>query len=157
GWAETSLYDGMLATLGCMIGRSERAGPGIETYWEKGSWFPNFLYRCADDELIQVWFGGKGMYATLIEVLGDEPSEQGYYTDQAQGALNDRAVRWRGAFATQPRDVWIERLRGAGVACEPVLVPGEALGDPHLDEIGLAIRRPNHPGSGDHVFVATPL
>ena len=25
GWAETSLYDGMLATLGCMIGRSERA------------------------------------------------------------------------------------------------------------------------------------
>jgi len=25
GWAETSLYDGMLSTLGCMIGRSERA------------------------------------------------------------------------------------------------------------------------------------
>ncbi|HEV7762022.1 MAG TPA: CoA transferase, partial [Acidimicrobiales bacterium] len=25
GWSETSLYDGMLATLGCMIGRSERA------------------------------------------------------------------------------------------------------------------------------------
>ena len=25
GWAETSLYDGMIATLGCMIGRSERA------------------------------------------------------------------------------------------------------------------------------------
>ena len=24
GWAETSLYDGMLSTLGCMIGRSER-------------------------------------------------------------------------------------------------------------------------------------
>jgi len=30
GWAETSLYDGMLATLGCMIGRSERAAPEIE-------------------------------------------------------------------------------------------------------------------------------
>ena len=74
GWAETSLYDGMLATLGCMIGRSERAAPEIEGYWEKGSTFPNFLYRCADDELIQVWFGGKGMYAKLIEVLGDEPS-----------------------------------------------------------------------------------
>ena len=51
GWAETSLYDGMLATLGCMIGRSERAAPAIEGYWEKGSTFPNFLYRCADDEL----------------------------------------------------------------------------------------------------------
>jgi crotonobetainyl-CoA:carnitine CoA-transferase CaiB-like acyl-CoA transferase len=156
GWAETSLYDGMLATLGCMIGRSERAGPGIETYWEKGSWFPNFLYRCADGELIQVWFGGKGMYPQLIEVLGDEPSEQGYYTDQATGALNDRAVRWRTTFATQARDVWISRLRAAGVACEPVLAPGEALCDPHLGDIGLAIRRPNRDG-GDHVFVATPL
>ncbi|HEY5393802.1 MAG TPA: CoA transferase, partial [Trebonia sp.] len=66
GWAETSLYDGLLATLGCMIGRSERAAPEIESYWEKGSTFPNFLYRCADGELLQVWFGGKGMYPALI-------------------------------------------------------------------------------------------
>ena len=82
GWAETSLYDGMLATLGCMIGRSERAAPHIEGYWEKGSTFPNFLYRCADGELLQVWFGGKGMYDKLISVLGDEPSTEGYYSDQ---------------------------------------------------------------------------
>jgi crotonobetainyl-CoA:carnitine CoA-transferase CaiB-like acyl-CoA transferase len=151
GWAETSLYDGMLATLGCMIGRSERAGPGIETYWEKGSWFPNFLYRCADGELIQVWFGGKGMYAKLIEVLGDEPSEQGYYQDQATGALNDRAQRWKAMFATKPRAIWVEQLRAAGVACEPVLGPGEALADGHLQESGLAVRR------RDDVMVSTPL
>ena len=155
GWAETSLYDGMLATLGCMIGRSERGGPGIETYWEKGSWFPNFLYRCADGELIQVWFGGKGMYAKLIEVLGDEPSTVGYYTDQATGALNERAVRWRAAFATQPRDVWIDRLREAGVACEPVLGPGEELADPHVGQVGLAVRRSE--AGHDDVFVNTPL
>ena len=35
GWAETSLYDGMLATLGCMIGRSERAPAEVEAYWER--------------------------------------------------------------------------------------------------------------------------
>ena len=87
GWAETSLYDGMLATLGCMIGRSERAAPEIESYWAKGSSFPNFLYRCADGELVQIWFGGKGMYAKLIEVLGDEPSDEGYYADQMNGPL----------------------------------------------------------------------
>ncbi len=143
GWCETSLYDGMLATLGCMIGRSERGGPGIETYWEKGSWFPNFLYRCADGRLLQVWFGGKGMYAKLIQVLGDEPSDRGYYADQATGRLNDRALRWQAAFATEVRDVWIGRLREAGVACEPVLGPGEALADPHLEETGLAIRESN--------------
>ncbi len=155
GWAETSLYDGMLATLGCMIGRSERAGPSVENYWEKGSWFPNFLYRCADGELVQVWFGGKGMYAKLIEVLGDEPSEQGYYADQATGKLNDRAIRWRDMFATQTRAVWVRRLREVGVACEPVLGPGEALDDPHLHETGLALSRSEQ--GHDDVVVATPL
>jgi crotonobetainyl-CoA:carnitine CoA-transferase CaiB-like acyl-CoA transferase len=139
GRAETSLYDGMLATLGCMIGRSERAAPKIESYWAEGSFFPNFLYRCADDELIQIWFGGKGMYAKVIEVLGDEPSEEGYYAEQMTGLLNARAVRWREVFVTQPRPVWIERLRSVGVACEPVGRPGEALADPHLAEIGLAV------------------
>ena len=137
GWAHTSLYDGMLATLGCMIGRSERAPVEVESYWEKGSTFPNFMYRCSDGELVQVWFGGKGMYATLLEVLGDEPSPQGYYQDQATGALNDRAVRWRETFRQQPRATWIERLRTAGIACEPVLSPGQALSEPHLGEIGL--------------------
>jgi crotonobetainyl-CoA:carnitine CoA-transferase CaiB-like acyl-CoA transferase len=140
GWAETSLYDGMLATLGCMIGRSERAAPEIEAYWEKGSTFPNFLYRCADGELIQVWFGGKGMYRSLIEVLGDEPSAEGYYADQMTGKLGERARRWVSFFVTEPRDVWIRRLREAGVACEPLLGPGELLADPHLAEIGLAVR-----------------
>jgi crotonobetainyl-CoA:carnitine CoA-transferase CaiB-like acyl-CoA transferase len=155
GWAETSLYDGMLATLGCMIGRSQRAAPEVEGYWEKGSTFPNFLYRCADGELIQVWFGGKGMYARLIEVLGDEPSTEGYYTDQATGALRARAERWRSTFATRPRDEWIERLRADGVACEPVLGPGEALSDPHVVETGLAVHRSDQ--GHDDVVVGTPI
>ncbi|MCX4092592.1 CaiB/BaiF CoA-transferase family protein [Nocardia sp. alder85J] len=138
GWAETSLYDGLLATLGCMIGRSERAAADVEYYWEHGSTFPNFLYRCADGELLQVWFGGKGMYEAVIRVLGDEPSAEGYYTDQMTGKLGDRARRWTEFFATRPRADWVERLRAAGVACEPVLGPGEVLADPHLTEIGLA-------------------
>ncbi|GAA2734277.1 CaiB/BaiF CoA-transferase family protein [Actinocorallia aurantiaca] len=153
GWAETSLYDGMLATLGCMIGRSERAAPEIEGYWEKGSTFPNFLYRCADGELIQVWFGGKGMYASLIGVLGDEPSEEGYYADQMTGRLGVRAERWVSLFAKRPRDVWIRELREAGVACEPVLGPGEALADPHSAEVGLAVTR-TEGGHRDVVFGA---
>lgn len=155
GWAETSLYDGMLSTLGCMIGRSERAPVEVERYWEKGSTFPNFLYRCADGELIQVWFGGKGMYATLLEVLGDEPSTAGYYRDQATGALTDRAIRWRTVFAKETRDHWIEQLRGAGIPCEPVLPPGGALADPHLLEAGLAVAR--REGPHRDLVVATPV
>jgi crotonobetainyl-CoA:carnitine CoA-transferase CaiB-like acyl-CoA transferase len=155
GWTETSLYDGMLSTLGCMIGRSERAPVEVESYWEKGSTFPNFLYRCADGELIQVWFGGKGMYPKLIEVLGDEPSQEGYYRDQATGALIDRAARWRSVFVRQARDAWIAQLRAAGIPCEPVLSPGEALIDPHLHEVGLAITRED--GAHRDVVVATPI
>jgi len=155
GWAETSLYDGMLATLGCMIGRSERAAPEIEGYWEKGSTFPNFLYRCADGELIQVWFGGKGMYGKLIEVLGDEPSVAGYYSDQMTGKLGVRAARWTSFFATRPRADWIRLLREAGVACEPVLAPGELLADPHLAETGLADRR--QAGARTEVLLGSPV
>ncbi len=155
GWSETSLYDGLLATLGTMIGRSERAAPEVERYWEKGSTFPNFLYRCSDDELIQVWFGGKGMYASLLASLGDEPSTEGYYTDQVTGALNARAERWKATFAREPRRVWIERLRAAGVACEPVLGPGDVLSDVHLTESGMAETRTA--GAHREVFVATPI
>ena len=155
GWAETSLYDGMLATLGCMIGRSERALPKIESYWAKGSFFPNFLYRCGDGELVQIWFGGKGMYAKVIEALGDEPSEEGYYAEQMTGLLNARAERWKDVFVTRPRAEWIERLRSVGVACEPVLGPGEALADPHLAEVGLAVtdRAEGH----DDVLLGSPI
>jgi crotonobetainyl-CoA:carnitine CoA-transferase CaiB-like acyl-CoA transferase len=155
GWAETSLYDGMLATLGCMIGRSERAAPEIEGYWEKGSTFPNFLYRCADGELLQVWFGGKGMYAKLISVLGDEPSEEGYYSDQMTGKLGERARRWGSFFTARTRAEWVRLLREAGVACEPVLGPGEILADPHLAETGLAVRCSD--GPHNDVVVGSPI
>lgn len=138
GAADTTLYDGMLATLGCMIGRAAGAPADVEGYWRDGSTFPNFLYHCADDELIQVWFGGKGMYATLIEVLGDEPSEQGYYADQISGQLQVRARRWVDLFRVRPRDEWIDALRARGVACEPVNAPGDALDDPHVRAVGLS-------------------
>ena len=87
-----------------------------------------------------MWFGGKGMYAKLLEVLGDEPSDEGYYTDQVKGALNERArpvaVVLRPAT---PRRLDRAAARELGVPCEPVLAPGEALSDPHLHEIGLAV------------------
>jgi crotonobetainyl-CoA:carnitine CoA-transferase CaiB-like acyl-CoA transferase len=145
----------MLATLGCMIGRSQRAAPHIEGYWEKGSTFPNFLYRCADGELLQVWFGGKGMYASLISVLGDVPSTEGYYSDQATGKLGERARRWGSFFVTRTRAEWVRLLREAGVACEPVLGPGEILADPHLAETGLAVHCSD--GPHDDVVVGSPI
>ena len=71
-----------------MIGRSERAAPEIEGYWEKGSTFPNFLYRCADGELIQVWFGGKGMYGSRFSA-----TSRARTATTATGATSNRSAR----------------------------------------------------------------
>ena len=71
------------------------------------------------------------------------------------GKLGERAARWVSFFAAAPRDAWITRLRAAGVACEPVLGPGEILADPHLAETGLALRRRD--GAHDDVVAGSPI
>jgi crotonobetainyl-CoA:carnitine CoA-transferase CaiB-like acyl-CoA transferase len=95
------------------------------------------------------------MYGKLIEVLGDEPSAAGYYSDQMTGKLGVRAARWTSFFATRPRADWIRLLRAAGVACEPVLAPGELLADPHLAETGLAVR--HRAGARTEVLLGSPV
>ncbi|MEN2740613.1 CoA transferase [Microbacterium sp. X-17] len=155
GWADGSLYDGMLSTLGCMIGRPERANENVEAYFKVGNDYPNFMFDCGDGELIQVWFGGKGMYDRLIEVMGDEPSTAGYYVDQSMGRLPERAARWQSRFLELPRDEWLERLRAAGIGCEPVLGPGEVLAHPQARETGLAVEE-DRDGSVD-VLLGTPI
>ena len=48
--------------------------PGPSTiYWESGSTFPNFLYRCADDEWVAVGAIEPKFYAELLERLGLAP------------------------------------------------------------------------------------
>src|SRR6185312_13600909 len=69
--------------------------------------------------------------------------------------LGVRAARWTSFFATQPRDAWVRQLREAGVACEPVLAPGELLADPHLAETGLAVRR--QAGGKTEVLLGSPV
>ena len=39
------------------------------------------------------------------------------------------------------RDWWVDELAGNDFRCEPVLRAGEALGDPHVREVGLAVER----------------
>jgi crotonobetainyl-CoA:carnitine CoA-transferase CaiB-like acyl-CoA transferase len=71
------------------------------------------------------------------------------------GKLQERAARWVSFFAAQPRGVWIGRLRAAGVACEPVLGPGEILADPHLAANGLAV--PRREGPHRDVLAGSPI
>ena len=139
GWAETSLYDGMLATLGCMIGRSERAAPEVEGYWEKGSTFPNFLYRCADGELIQVWFGGKGMYARADRGAGRR-AEPGRLLQRPDRRAAQRPGRALGVVLRHPAPRRLDPAapRGRAWPASPCSAPARCWPIPHLAGHGLA-------------------
>jgi crotonobetainyl-CoA:carnitine CoA-transferase CaiB-like acyl-CoA transferase len=50
-----------------------------------------------------------------------------------------RGKRWAARFATRDRSWWLDFLAGHDFRCEPVLRPGEALLDPHVRDVGLAI------------------
>jgi crotonobetainyl-CoA:carnitine CoA-transferase CaiB-like acyl-CoA transferase len=53
--------------------------------------------------------------------------------------MTERGERWAAAFATRDRDWWLEDLAGQNFRCEPVLRPGEALRDAHVQQAGLSV------------------
>lgn len=145
GWTETSLYDGLLAMIGGIVGRPEVKSSVAEMHWSTGPKYHDLVFECASGEPIQLWIGGKGMYHALCELFGD-PCDGDNYTHSETGELTRRAQRWATEFGKLPRDVWIERLRALGVACEPVLDQGEALLEESLEAVGLV--EVDHDGQG---------
>jgi crotonobetainyl-CoA:carnitine CoA-transferase CaiB-like acyl-CoA transferase len=143
GWVETSMYDGMLAILPMIIGRVTFPSPSTASLWDGLGPSLALSFRCADGEYIQLWLGAKGAYDAFLAHMGDSPSEAGYAADGLSGAIGQRSERWAETFATQDRAWWLEHLAGHEFRCEPVLRPGDELGDPHLREIGLAVEHPD--------------
>jgi crotonobetainyl-CoA:carnitine CoA-transferase CaiB-like acyl-CoA transferase len=141
GWAETSLYDGVLALLPMIIGRVEHPSPTTNLLWRDQGPAEALSYRCADGEYVQLWFGAKGAYESFLEHVGEPPSEHGYNADLMSGAMVERGTRWAALFATRERAFWLDDLAGHDFRCEPVWWPGEALRDAHAREVGLAIDR----------------
>ena len=139
GWAETSLYDGMVALLPMVIGRVEHPSSGTASNWEKLGPAIGLSFRCGDGEDIQLWFGRTGAYEEFLEAFGDPPSEAGYRADTLSGAIGQRGERWAEKFATRDRAAWLDELAGRKFRVEPVWRPGEALRDEHAREIGLAV------------------
>jgi crotonobetainyl-CoA:carnitine CoA-transferase CaiB-like acyl-CoA transferase len=139
GWAETSLYDGLLAMLPMIIGRVEHPSATTNLLWRDQGPAEALSYQCADGGYVQLWFGAKGAYEGFLEHVGDAPSDQGYNADLMSGAMVERGKRWTEMFATRDRAFWLENLEGHDFRCEPVLRAGEALRDQHVREVGLAV------------------
>ena len=139
GWAETSLHDGLAALLPMIIGSVERHSPTTALLWKSQGPGEALSYRCKDGEYVQLWFGGKGAFEAFLEHIGDPPSEAGYNAELMSDAMEVRGRRWAELFATREREWWVSDLAGQKFRCVPVLRPGEALRDPHVREIGLAV------------------
>jgi len=139
GWAETSLHDGIAALLPMITGTVERHSPTTRLLWQNQGPGEALSYRCKDGEWVQLWFGAKGAFEAFLEHIGDPPSEVGYNAELMSDALEKRGQRWAQMFTTRDRDWWVTDLAGQKFRCEPVLRPGEALADPHVREVGLAV------------------
>ena len=113
GWAETSLYDGLLAILPMIIGRVEHPSATTNLLWRDQGPAEALSYRCADGGYVQLWFGAKGAYEGFLEHVGDAPSEQGYNADLVSGAMVERGTRWAAMFATARPRVLARRPRGS--------------------------------------------
>ncbi len=138
-WAETSLYDGLLALLPMILGRVEHPSPTTRLLWQEQGPAEALVYRCADGGYIQLWFGAKGAYEQFLDQFGDRPSEAGYRAELVSGAMVERGRRWAERFATRDRAHWLEQLAGRDFRCEPVLRPGEALLDADVQAAGMAV------------------
>ena len=53
--------------------------------------------------------------------------------------MTERSARWEEKFATRERSWWLTELAGQTFRCEPVLLPGEALREEHLRQVGLSV------------------
>ena len=146
GWIETSLYDGLLGVVGGLVGRPQVTASTAEAHWSKGSTYHELIFECAGGDMLQLWIGGRGMYQALCELFGD-PYDADNYTHSESGELSRRADRWADSFRLEPRDLWVDRLRSLGVACEPVLGEGEALREEHLRQAGLAVAEQDADGA----------
>ncbi len=154
-WAETSLYDGMMATLPMIIGRVENHSPSTRLLWQQQGPAESICYRCADGRYVQLWFGAKGAYEQFLEKIGDAPTEVGYNAELISGRMVERGRRWSELFSTEGRDWWVEELAGHSFRCEPVLRPGEALRDDHTRAVGLAVDCAD--GTGPLTVVGPPV
>ncbi len=120
---------------------------------------PTGVYRCADG-LLNLIVGNDRQFRRLcVEVLerpelAEDPrfrtnADRRRHVAELNAALEE-------SFGREPRDVWIERCRRAGVPAGSVRTLTEALAAPEPRARGM-IRPVDHPTAGRYETVASPL
>lgn len=155
GWGRlvhTSMFDGAVAFHAMLWGDSTTAlGPtksrlgdlaptGSTTRTICGS------FRCSDDKYLGVHTGAVGAFGRLMELLGlggrVETSSSGIdmgipLRPAERDLIHDQIHK---VFATEPLEIWVERLLDADICGIPHLRPGEVFDSPQAQTNGMVIK-----------------
>ncbi|MCY4080365.1 MAG: CaiB/BaiF CoA-transferase family protein [Caldilineaceae bacterium] len=157
-YIDIGLYDTQLSWLANVASGYLLSGDPPRRYGNAhGTVVPYQTFATADGHLMLA-VGNDGQFASLAEVVG-EPA----WAEDERFATNPARVRFRellipalaGHFRQDATDVWIERLRAAGVPCGPVNDIPTALAAPqaeHRQMVQTVID-----GNGDRIRLVGPV
>jgi len=137
-FVETSLLDGALAYLSMVWGTTD-AAPAAPLQARAGTGrLVAGTFRCRDDRYVGIHTGAVGAFGRLLKVVGLDDripaSESGRdmgvpLTDEQAVVMREELPR---VIASEPLDVWIERLAAADVCAIPQLHPTECFDEPQV-------------------------
>lgn len=159
GRVDVSMLDAMASLLTFNAGMYFASG---ESPKRRGNVHPTISpYETfkAGDGWINVGVANDKFWALFCGVIDRKELETDVRFDTAPKRAENRADLagiLRPIFETQPRDVWLELLSGAGIPCGAIRTVGEVCEAPQLTQRGMVQTVP-HRVAGEVKFVARPL
>jgi alpha-methylacyl-CoA racemase len=145
-YLDVSAAEGVLALMSLAVDEFLATGvePGPRHGLLTGKYACYDTYRCADDKWVAVAAIEPHFYANLCRELGCDEWAASQMDDAAQ---NDVRAAFAAAFATKPRDEWVDRLAPANTCVSPVLSIAEVVDDPQFVARGRFVEAV-HPSRG---------
>ncbi len=117
---------------------------------------PYQAFNCSDGQVLVIG-GTNRSWLPLCDVLGlDVTHDDRFATEYDRFTHREElGAILQARFDIEPRDVWIDRLREAGIPCGPVNTIDQVLADPQYAVRGMFPKDPGRLGQG--LLVNTPL
>ena len=130
-YLDVSASDGVLALMSLSIDEYLATGvePGPRHGLLTGKYACYDTYRCADDKWVAVAAIEPRFYANLCHELGCEQWRAHQMDDDVQDRVR---ADFATAFASKPRDEWVDRLAPADTCVSPVLSIAEVVEHPQF-------------------------
>jgi crotonobetainyl-CoA:carnitine CoA-transferase CaiB-like acyl-CoA transferase len=153
GHVETDLFSSTLASLVNVAQAALCSGEEARRHGNAHAQIVPYRVFAASDGELAVAVGTDRQFARLAQLLGAPEWARGPWAENA-GRVEDRKAleaRLEPIFRREGRDVWIARLRSAGIPAGPVRGPLEALRCAAASALGAVV------SSGGLEFVASPI